>query len=781
MAATVVSSLALGIAANTAVFSFVNAVQFKPLPVHDERSLVDLSETSQSELCAGCAVGTSYPTYLEWKAGATSFASMAGYREERFVISGDIEPDRIGGALVAADLFPLLGIQPALGRGIAAEDDRVGAAPVVLLSDLLWRSRFAADPGVLGRTVKVNGIERSIVGVMSVGFRFPEFAQLWTPLTPAAENWARTDRSLAVIARLRRGVSIEGARAELRALAAATAVRYPESHARWTASVVSLREDMTSETATASIVLLGAVGFVLLIACANVANLLLARAFDRRRELAIRLSLGASRADVVRLMLAESFVLAAAGGAIGLLLALWLAGAVVAALGTQAPYWIQFGLDWRVFAFCALVTLVAAALCGAAPAIQAAQPDLNAELKDGANASTSPVARRFRHALIVGQLALALVLLACAGLLIKTVVRTFRFDAGYDTAKVVAGDLNLEGPAFAAPGAIRTVATSVLERLHARPGVQAALSQTVFFRGFGSQARQMNVEGIPSVPADASPTFYFRVTEEYLAIVNQPLVRGRGFTRLDTDAAIVNATLARRVWGDRDPLGARIRFGDAASGAPWLTVVGVVADAGGSPLAVDHGRPVAYTSFWAQPGREFALYASDPQSATQLIPEVRAAVRATHPDLPIEDLMTMEQAHAAWAAPARFMAALMTSLSGVALLLASIGIYGAMAYGIGRRTREIGVRLALGATPLQVQMLVARTGVALVTIGLLLGVAGSWAATRMLEGVLAGTSPTDPAVFVSVAAVLGAIGCLASWLPSRRAARVDPLIVLRQV
>jgi predicted permease len=426
------------------------------------------------------------------------------------------------------------------------------------------------------------------------------------------------------------------------------------------------------------------------------------------------------------------------------------------------------------------VTFAAAAVCGAAPAIQATQPDLNVELKDGA-ASTSPVARRFRHTLIVGQLALALVLLACAGLLIKTVVRTFRIDAGYDTTKVVAGDLNLEGPAFASAGAIRSVATSILERLHARPGVKAAFSETVFFRGFGADARQMTVEGLPPLAGDASPTFYFRVTEGYFPIVNQPVIRGRAFTRLDGDVAIINATLARRVWGERDPLGTRIRFGDADSGAPWLTVIGVVADAGGGPLAADHGRPVAYTSFWAHPGREFALYAADPRSAAQLIPEVRAAVAAANRDLPIEDLMTMAQAHAAWAAPARFMAALMTSLSAVALLLASIGIYGAMAYGIGRRTREIGVRLALGATPLQVRLLVARTGVRLVALGLVFGVAGSWAATRMLAGVLAGTSPTDPAVFASVAALLGAIGCLASWLPSRRAARVDPLTVLRQV
>lgn len=789
MSAAVVASLALGIAANTAVFSFVNAIQFKPLPVENEATLVDLSETSQTELCAGCAVGTSHPTYQDWKSTATTFQAMGAYREERFVVAGlhgSGGPERVGGALASAELFPMLGIQPAFGRGFTAADDQAGAAPVVILSDLLWRSRFftdradRADVNVLGAALKVNGIARTIIGVMPPGFRFPEFAQLWVPLTPAAGKWARADRSLAVVARLRRGVDIETARSEMRTLAAAQAAAYPDSHARWTATAITLREDMTAETAMASTVLLGAVAFVLLIACVNVANLLLARALQRRRELAIRLSLGASRSRVVRLVLAESFVLAAAGGAVGLLAALWLAGSIVTALGTEAPYWIQFGVDWRVFAFCALVTVTAALLCGAAPAIQASRPDVNAELRDGGTTSVSPGARRVRHALTVGQLALALVLLACAGLLIKTVARTFQFDAGYDTTKVVVGDLNLEGPAFENPGAITAVTSTILDSLHRRPDVRAAVSQTVFFAGFGAEPRRMLVEGLPDVPVGASPTFYFAVTNEYFGILNLALQAGRPFASLDRDVVIVNATLARRTWGNRSPLGVRIRFGDTSSRAPWLTVIGVVADAGGSPLAIERGRPVAYVPFSSQPGREFALYAATDSSAAHLIPEVRAAVAAADPDLPIEDLMTREQAYASWAAPARFVATLMTSLSAVALLLACIGIYGVMAYGIGQRTREIGVRLALGATPRQVQALVVRTGAWLVVSGIVIGTAGARASTRMLEGVLAGTSPTDPAVFATVAAILGLVGCAASWLPSRRAARVDPLTVLRQ-
>jgi predicted permease len=778
MSAAVMASLALGIAANTAVFSFVNAVQFKPLPVADEARLVDLSETSRTELCAGCAVGTSYPTYLDWKAAATSFETFGAYREERFVVSGPGGPDRVGGALASAELFPMLGVRPSMGREFEPADDAPGAAPVVILSDVLWRSRFAADPDIIGSSAKVNGVARTVVGVMPPGFRFPEFAQVWLPLAPAAGEWARGDRSLSVVARLRRGVSLDVARAEMATLAAAQAVAHPATHGRWSATAVSLREDLTAETATASVVLLGAVAFVLLIACANVANLLLAQALARRRELAVRLALGATRMRVIRLVLAESLVLAAGGGAAGLLAALWLAGAVVAAVGMDAPYWIQFGVDWRVFAFCGLITVVAACLCGIAPAMQAARPQVAVELKEGEAASGGRGARRIRHTLIVGQLALALVLLACAGLLIKTVARTFRFDAGFDTSKVVVGDLNLEGPAFASPRAITALTATLFERLD-RPGLTSAVSRTVFFAGFGAEARRMSAEGVDVVPAGASPRFYFAVSDDYFAVRELRLRAGRTFAAGDSDAVVVNVTLAQRLWGDRNPLGARIRFGDAASRAPWLTVVGVV-ESEGTPLSARVAAPAAYVPFAAHPGREFALYVRTSGIAAELIPEVRAAVRSVDPDLPVEDLMTMEQMFAAWSAPARFVATLMTSLSAVALLLACIGIYGVMTYAIRQRSREIGVRLALGATPRQVRTLMARRGAGLVAVGIVIGAAGAWVSTRMLEGVLAGTSPTDPVVFASVAAILGAIGCLASWLPARKAAAIDPLAVLRQ-
>jgi putative ABC transport system permease protein len=397
--ALAVLSLTLGIGANTAVFSFVNAIQFRPLPVADESTLVDVSETSATELCAGCGVGTSYPTYVDRKKSARSFTAMEAYREERFVVSGGTGPERVGGALASAGLFDVLGVRPATSRALTPSDDDPAAPPTVVISDRLWQRRFAGRGDITGEPLKVNGIAHTIVGVMPAGFRFPEFAELWIPLTPAARDWKRDDRSLAVLARLGQGVAISQARAEMRTLAADVETRYSATNRRWTAAVVSLREDMTAETAQASVVLLSAVGFVLLIACANVANLLLVRASERRREVAIRVALGASRLRILRLLVVEGLTLAASGGVFGWLLALWASDVLVATFGAEVPYWIQFGIDWHVYVFTVLVTVATGLLCGLAPAIQASRAEPQAALKDGGAIVGGGSGRRFRSVL----------------------------------------------------------------------------------------------------------------------------------------------------------------------------------------------------------------------------------------------------------------------------------------------------------------------------------------------------------------------------------------------
>jgi predicted permease len=364
---TAVLSLGLGIAATTAVFSFVNALQFKPLPFADPGTLVDIEETSVTELCAGCAVGTSYPTLQDWQTRARSFSAIGASEELRRVVSGGATPERISSGLVSGSLFPMLGIQPAVGRGLTAGDDRPGAEPIVLLSDVLWRRRFNADPAVLGTTMKVDGVAFTIVGVMPPAFRFPEFAQFWTPVGPARHEQKRTDRSLSVIARLAPGVDVATAAAEMRTIAGTM----KETNGPWSVRVRSLHQSMTAETVAPSAVLLGAVAFVLLIACANVSNLLLVRASEREREISIRIAIGSSRSRIVRLVLAESLTLGVAGGVLGLTLALWANRVIVASFGIDPPYWIRFGIDWHVFAFCAVITTGTAILFGIAPALQA--------------------------------------------------------------------------------------------------------------------------------------------------------------------------------------------------------------------------------------------------------------------------------------------------------------------------------------------------------------------------------------------------------------------------
>ena len=777
MSLLVAGSLALGIAANTTVFSFVNAIQFKPLPVADEATLVDVSETSATRLCAGCAVGTSYPGFLEWRARARSFEAMAAYREERLVVAGGSGPERVGGAVASAGLFEMLGVQPALGRNFAEADDRSGAEPVVILSDTLWRRRFDGAPGILGRAIRVDGVHRTVVGVMQDRFAFPEYAQLWIPIGQSGATMDRGDRSLGVIARRSTGVTLDAARAEMRAIAAAQALENPATNDGWSAGVVSLREDMTGETAMASIVLLGAVGFVLLIACANVANLLLVRASERGREIAIRVALGATRGRIVRLVLTESFAFAIAGGAAGVLAAIWASRVLVAQFGVEAPYWIQFGLDWKVFVYCAAVTGAVAVLCGAMPALHSARADIRSAVQDGSSGSVRPAGRRIRSVLAAGQLALALVLLAGAGLLIKTVLGMFVMSLRYDPAHVLVGDLHLQAVRYESKGAATVFASRLLEALQRQPGNKAALSHTVFFAGFGATQRQIEVAGAAAAAPDASPSFYHAVTRDYFPIYGMVVREGRVFADGEAGAAVVNEEMVRRVWGGRPALGERFRFNDSATGSAWFTVVGVVADEV-ELLNVDR-RPAAYVPLAAAPGRDLALHVSPSGSVSSAAADIRHEIVSIDPDQPIEDLMTKEQALAAWAAPARFMVLLMSTLAGVALMLAALGTYGVIAFAVSQRLREIGIRLALGATPRQIQSLIAAAGLRLVAVGAVAGLAGAWASTRALQGILAGTSPTDPVVFALVTIVLGSVGLLAAWIPARRAARVDPIVVLR--
>jgi putative ABC transport system permease protein len=519
------------------------------------------------------------------------------------------------------------------------------------------------------------------------------------------------------------------------------------------------------------------VGFVLLIACANVANLLLVRSSDRRREIAVRVALGAGSARIVRLVLTESLLLAGAGGMIGLLLALWLSDAIAAALGPGVPQWIQLGIDARVLVFGVGVIALTGVLCGIVPAVQSIRPDVQATLRDS-GVVTGVKGQRFRSVLAAGQLALALVLLAGAGLLVKTTVRTFQFNPGFNVSRVLAGDIQLTGPRYADDGQILSFSTRLVENVERLPGVRAAIDRQIFFRGFGADGERISVDGATTIPEESSPSFYHGVTAGYFRALGVAIREGRDFVRGESDAVIVNSEMARRVWGSASALGHRIRFGEAA-GSRWFTVVGVVDVRGGSPLAQSPDQPTAYVPLQAVPGRGLSIVVGADRDPSPLAIEVRAAVAAIDPDQPVDELMTMERMYARWSEPARYITLGMGSLAGVALLMASMGTFGVVAYAVSRRTREIGIRLALGATPRQVQQHVAGAGVRLALAGLVVGVPAAALCTRALEGILAGTSPGDPVVFSVVSVVLATVAGVASWLPARRAARVDPIVALR--
>jgi putative ABC transport system permease protein len=776
LAATAVLSLGLGIAATTAVFSFVNALQFKSLPFAHPESLVDIEETSTTELCAGCAVGTSYPTLVDWQSRAHSFVSIGAYEETRMVISGaGGDPERVPGCFVSAGLFPTLGMQPVLGRAFGTDDDRAGAEPVALLSETLWRRRFGGDPGVLGKTMKVNGVSHTIVGVMPAGFRFPEFAQFWTPLVPGRHDQKRTDRSLGVIARLKPGVDVGAAGVEMRGIAGGLAAEHRDTNGQWSVRVRSLHQAMTAETVAPSAVLLGAVAFVLLIACANVSNLLLVRASERQREISIRIAIGSSRGRIVRLVLAESLTLGVAGGVLGLTIALWASRAIVAAFGIEPPYWIQFGIDWHVFAFCAAITLGTAILFGLAPALHASNHEPQAMLKEGAGTTSGRRSRRIAGGLVIAQLSLALLLLAGAGLLIKTVVRSVRYDPGFDPSRVLEGDVSLPALRYATPASINAFANGLMDQLSRIPGTRAGVQSFVFFGGFGARSRQITVEGLTSVPEGASPRFYFAVTPGYFRMLGAAVKEGREFGPIDgSDVVIVNDAMAQAIWGSSSALGHRVKFGDK----PWRTVIGVVGNINGGVIG-GRPNPFAYVPFTSEPGKDLALMISTDRDPASLAGELRAAVRAVDPDQPIEDIMTMAAMFREQAAPSRFVALLMSGLSVVALTLASVGLYGVTAYGVRRRLREIGIRIALGGTAADVVRLILASAWRVIAPGLLLGIGAAWAGTRALQGILFGTSPTDPIVFAATVVTLAIVASLASYLPARRAARVDPIVVLR--
>jgi predicted permease len=779
--AVAVTSLALGIGTSTAVFSVVNAIAFRPLPYAEPARLVDVHEWSATKLCAGCGVGASLEIFHEWRRDARSFVAMGAYNERPFNVSGTETAERIGGAVVSAKTFDVLGVQPAMGRAFEESDDRPDATPVVVLSDALWKRRYAADRRVVGQTIRVNGVEHTVIGVMPPAFKFPEFAELWLPLEPNARGGARDRRELGVVARLRADVTLERADAEMRRIARSVEERFPDTHKEWTARATWLRDEMAGTEALLYGVMLGAVGFVLLIVCANLAGLLLARGAARRKEIAIRLALGATRPQIVRHLLVESVVLALTGGALGLLVALWVVDIAVASIRSQVPFWIQFGIDGTAFAFCAVLSLVTGLLFGLLPALRASRPDVHTALKDSAGGLAGGADRSHLRALfVVFELAMSIVLLAGAGVLFKNFLRISQPERGYDRTNLLTSRLEFLDSRYREAAQLNDAFARLVERTARIPGASSvALDRVGFIAGFGASDQQIRAEGVAAVPAGASPRFYRAVTPDYRRTMRLPLLSGRDFNAQDRAGApavaLINRRMGEQLWPGASPIGRRIKLG-AADSLPWVTVVGVVGD-------IDFSRGFspnyAYVPLAQSPGSEVTLYVRAPGDPLALAPAVRAEVRAVDPDLPVLNLRTLEQEQHAQYWPYEMYALFMSGFAVLAILLAAIGVYGVIAYNAAQRTREIGIRIALGAEARHVIAMIGAQGGRLVLLGVVLGIGGSMLLLRVMGSLLIGASPIDPPVFAGVSVLLALVALVATYLPARRAARVDPLVALR--
>ncbi len=774
------ASLAIGIGANTAVFSLVKGFAFPRLPYAEPDRLVDVHEWSATQLCAGCGVGTSYPGFVDWRQSARSFSGMAAYLERPFAVSGAEGPDRVGGAIASAELSSVLGVPPSLGRWIRPEEDRVGGTPVVVLSDALWQRRFAGDRRVIGETVRINGVAHTVVGVMPAGFKYPEFAELWVPLAPNATDSRRNQRDYGVIARLRPGVTAAQADAEMRRIARSIEDRYPETQREWSAGATELRRELfDSSEASMYTVLLGAVGFVLLIVCANLAGLLLARGAARQKEIAIRLALGGTRRQVVRHLLGESLLLAAGGAVLGSLVAAWGVDIAKASIHAPIPFWIRFDVDWMTLAYCGVVSIVTGLLFGLLPALRSSSPDLHTTLKDASFGLSGGVRRsHLRAALVVAELSLALVLLAGAGAMMKTFARISAREEGSDARNVMQTKVEFLDARYADRSRVTSTVAALVDRLGRIPGaVSAAARRTEFLAGFGTSDITMQADGA-TVATGVSPRFYDAVTPGYVGTVGLPLLSGRDFTQDDRLGAplvaLINRRLADQLWPGQNPLGRRVKFG--ADSMPWVTVVGIVGD---RTVNRDRVMNYAYVPFAQRPGGDAELFVRAHDRPLALSKSIRAEAAAVDPDLPLLDLQTVEQARHANYWYYEMFAIFMTVLAGLAILLAAVGLYGVVAYNAVQRTREIGIRVALGAGSGDIVRMVTAQGGRLAILGVLIGTAGAAAVLRLMRGIFFGVNPVDPVVFALVSLLLVVVALIASYLPARAASRVDPLDALR--
>ncbi|HZS07512.1 MAG TPA: ABC transporter permease [Blastocatellia bacterium] len=788
--AVAVLTLALGIGANTAIFSVVNAVLLRPLPYKDADRLVFITR-NQPPIVSG---SISRPDYLEFEAQQQVFEGIGAFFVETVNLTGTGEAEKISGARVTPGFFPVFGLTPERGRFLTPADDSPAGGHVAVISHGLWQRRFGGQDSVIGQTVLLGGEAYTVVGVAPPEMSFPRRADVWTPAMLAESKRGRGNNYLLAIAKVKEGVSVEQARAQMNQVASVLAQQYPANATNMTMNVMPLLQVQVRNIRPVLWILLGAVGLVLLIACANVANLLLARATGRLREFAIRAALGASRWRVVRQLLVESLLLALAGGALGVVIASSGVELLTALAPGNIPRVKEVSLDKWVLGFTAVVSLLTGLLFGLAPALQLARPDLNSTLKDGTRGSGLGSSHRglLRRSLVVIEIALSLVLVVSAGLLIGSIGRLTAVNPGFNPNNLLAADISFPiNPALAKDQSKEAQEKQLREwsgflaqaheRIAALPGVQSVGAiDSLPVSGTNHVNGDFDIGGRPKFKPGEAPVAEFRsISPDYFKAIGIPVLRGRAFSERDNESGappvvMINETLAKRFFAGEDPIGRQLIVGD---GKP-KDIVGVAGDAKQWNLALPPD-PEIYFPFAQSPYSEISLVVRTGGDPASLGEAVRRALQEVNRDAPVFRMQTMNQLLDSSTAQQRFNAILMTLFAAVALLMAAIGLYGVISYSVTQRTHEIGIRMALGARAPDVLRMVVRQGMVLSLTGVTLGLVASFALTRLLSTLLFGVSTTDPLTFAGAALVLAAIALLACFIPARRATKVDPMVALR--
>jgi predicted permease len=783
---TAVVALALGIGANATVFAITNGVLFKNMPFVDDRILyLTTKNTNQG----GRFSGVSWPDFRDWRTQTKSFEALGAFSSDNSNVTDKSGiPSRHNVASVTANTFSMIGQKPVLGRDFTAEDEKASANPVAILSYRVWENSYGKDPAVLGQIIRINSVPTAIIGAMQNGLRFPDDADIWTALRPGADSEKREARNLDCFGRLTASAGVKQARAEMTSIAHNLEVAYPATNQGVSAVVHTFGEEFTGpEEKLLLAALMGAVLFVLLIACANVANLLLARAVDRSREICIRIALGAGRWRIIRQLLIESVMLSIAGGAFGWLISIWGVRAFDASVRNQIPLWMTFTMDYRGFAYLAAVSIGTGLLFGMVPALRLSKLDVNSSLKDGSRGSSGGKRGKYLSgALVVIEMSLAVVLLAGAGLMIRSFLNIYRMQTGVNQKNVLVMRIFLPDAKYPRDEDQISFHDRLKARLDALPGV-AVSSISITMPTGGAMEYPYEFEGAPPVDEKNRPQLYLLViSPDYFRAMDLKALRGRFFTNADgaggLPVTIVNQRFAEKYWPGEDPIGKRIRLFEKKVGQPWLTVVGVVPNVVQNlenESRVREHDPLIYVPYRQKPLRDMSLMARTLVPPNSLGTAFRKEVAALDQDMPLYNLRSLEERLDINNWSQRVFGSLFGIFAAIALALASVGLYAVIAHSVSQRTQEIGLRIALGASGPTILQLIFAQGMTQVVIGLVIGLGAAVGLTRALGTLLVQVSPGDPVTMISVALVLTAAAVLGCLIPAFRAMRVDPVVALR--